>query len=79
MGLDRPTFPLIACGAKHSDIPEPVSALRSLDLSSDEDCYQLLDDLAASPVVGERNVASQADVADAVGRIIELAEKDASG
>ena len=45
-GVGVPTFPLRIQGAKFEDVPEPLNERHSLSLVDEEECFQLLQDIA---------------------------------
>lgn len=46
-GHDVPTFPVLARGAKPADIPSPLNERHSISLESEENCIDLVQDVAS--------------------------------
>jgi len=48
------TFPLLAFGASTGDVPAPIGDLRTLDLSDEAECHQLIEDLSDVTTLNRR-------------------------
>lgn len=78
-GLGKRTFPLVALGAKASNIPGPLSELHWIDLAESQDCHQLIDDLGSfKPLGDKRKSGVSAIVDDAVKQLVSHAKQESN-
>lgn len=66
-GADVPTFPLLVRGATFEDVPEPLSERHSVSLEKEENCTQLVDEIAHVTSLTRKN--------EVMARVVEEARK----
>lgn len=73
-GREGTTLPLLANGSTSVDVPSPISNLHSLSLDDEDDCYQLLDDIASATTLTRRS-ADKKDLAEHINRLVAIAKQ----
>jgi len=68
------TCPLLARGADHTHIPDPIRGLSALYLSNPGDCFQLLNDLEGFTSLIKRKELDDGELSDKINKLVEAAK-----